>query len=145
MASMSGFFDTVAFVNARKKNQLVEIADHYGVVIAERSCKDELRTAILFSLIERGLINTTELGGKSGPMTVVQAASLTFEQQKELLALQLGQEKMRQDTEKIKLELEHTRLQLIRGQAFSWEIWDDGSSMLSTPGEFDVAANLRLV
>ena len=67
---------------------------------------------------------------------VVQATSSTFDQQKELLALQFEQErlkrqmereemfeleKMWQDTEKARLELEQYRLQFINGQAFSGE------------------------
>lgn len=82
------------------------------------------------TLFERGLLNKAELVADSGPMsvpTLVHAASLTFEQQKELLALQFEQEKLRshfereeklelekmqQDAEKSKLELENFRLQL---------------------------------
>lgn len=34
---------TVAFANGCKKDQLVQIADHYGIAVAEKKCKEEIR------------------------------------------------------------------------------------------------------
>lgn len=134
-------------MNSCRKAQLMEIADRYGIVVAEKSRKDELKETVLLSLFERVL---------------VQAASLTFEQQKELLSLQFEQEKlrrhmereerielerlqqtgklelekMRQDNEKMKLEIKHTRLQLIReGKVSLWGSGvEDGASLGAAPG-----------
>lgn len=49
IASLRVFFksQTVAFVNGCKKVQLLELADHYDVVVADKSCKEELRRAVL--------------------------------------------------------------------------------------------------
>ncbi len=64
------------------------------------------------ALSERGVLHKAELEAKSVPVsvpvpTVVQATSLTFEQQKELLALQFEQEKLHRHMEREeRLELE---------------------------------------
>lgn len=126
MASVSEFFETptLAFINKSKKAQLLEIIDHYGIVVEGKNPKDELREAVLVSLFEGGILHKAELGVESQPTLAAPAVApptgLTFEQQKELLALQfdleklrraekLELEKMRQDTERKKLELEQTR------------------------------------
>ncbi len=125
----------------------MEIADHYGITVAEKNCK-KIKTALLLSLFEQGVLLKVELCAAKveslsmpvcGPV-VVQTVGLTFEQQKQLLALWFDQEKlrrllereqkleldklrqaeklelerMRQNTEKMKLELENSKLQLIR-------------------------------
>ena len=55
---------TFAFVNC-KKAQLMYIAGNYGIVVAEKSCKDELRKTVLFSLFENGVLHKEELRAES--------------------------------------------------------------------------------
>lgn len=88
MASLAEFFETptAGYINGFKKDQLVEIADHYCIVVAGINLKEEIRKAILLSLFERG--------------------------EKLWQVEKLELEKMRQNTEQMKLELEQSKLQL---------------------------------
>lgn len=96
---------------------------------------------------------------------------VSFEQQKELLLLKFEQEKLCRNTEreekldierlrqaerfefermrqneKRKLEMEHLQVQLIReGKVSIGSAAEIGGSLGVAPGNFDVAANLRLV
>lgn len=93
----------MGFINGCEKDQLVEMADHYGIVVAAKNRKEEIRKAVLLSLFERGVLHKSELDAAAAvpakmPVSVpavVQTAGLTFEQQKELLALQFEQEMLR--------------------------------------------------
>ncbi|KAM3610731.1 uncharacterized protein V6R79_008142 [Siganus canaliculatus] len=134
MASLAAFFEapSVAFLKTCKKDELSRIADHFGITVPERVHKDELRDVIVSSLLDQGVLQQREkevsedhLSRKASLKIASQVAELTFEQQKELLSMQLEQEKLRrqelfeleklrQNTEKIRLELEHSKLQLMR-------------------------------
>ncbi|KAM3611452.1 uncharacterized protein V6R79_018685 [Siganus canaliculatus] len=134
MASLAAFFEapSVAFLKTCKKDELSRIADHFCITVPERVHKDELRDVIVSSLFDQGVLQQREkevseehLSRKASLKVASQVAELTFEQQKELLSMQLEQEKLRrqemfeleklrQNTEKMRLELEHSRLQLMR-------------------------------
>ena len=69
----------------------------------------------LSSLFEQGVLQKSESGATGVVPVVVQTAGLTFEQQKELLAMQFEQEKLELRLEKLeqeKLQLEQEKLQL---------------------------------
>lgn len=106
--------------------------DYSGITVAEKLRKDELQTVVLSSLFDQGVLQGSEkgvreaqLGPSPGSWTAApHTAGLTFEQQKELLTLQFEQDKLRrqetlelerlrQSTERMKLELEQSRLQFI--------------------------------
>ncbi|KAM3582751.1 uncharacterized protein V6R79_025465, partial [Siganus canaliculatus] len=134
MASLAAFFEapSVAFLKTCKKDELSRIADHFCITVPERVHKDELRDVIVSSLFDQGVLQQREkevseeqLSQKGSLKVASQVAELTFEQQKELLSMQLEQEKLRrqemfeleklrQNTEKMRLELEHCKLQLMR-------------------------------
>lgn len=70
------------------KEQLIIIAQHFSVEVDQRRTKETLKGIIRANLCESGVLLDTEdraLGTKK--------ASLTFEQQKELLLLKLEHEK----------------------------------------------------
>ncbi len=52
MASLAGFFEapSVTFMKACKKDDLLCIADHFGVTVAEKLREDELQNVVLSSL-----------------------------------------------------------------------------------------------
>ncbi|KAL7391567.1 hypothetical protein ABVT39_011203 [Epinephelus coioides] len=131
------------FLQGCTKEQLLNIAEHYGVVVAGSKRKDDIKETVLSYLFDQGILQKSELGAAEAESVAAQGsvlagvqAGLSFEQQKELLAMQLQQEqlrlenrekerkfelekqleleRLRQGTERMKIELEQTRLQLIR-------------------------------
>ncbi|KAI9535308.1 hypothetical protein NQZ68_002862 [Dissostichus eleginoides] len=114
MASLSVFVDapSVSFLDDCKKAQLVDIAGHYKIAVVGSKRKDEIKAVIVSSLFEQGVLQKSEFGVAGVVPVVVQTAGLTFEQQKELLAMQFEQEKL-----ELRLEQERLQLQLeLRGQ-----------------------------
>ncbi|KAI9537666.1 hypothetical protein NQZ68_022327 [Dissostichus eleginoides] len=108
--------------NDCKKAQLVDIAEHYKIAVVGSKRKDEIKTVIVSSLFEQGVLQKSEFGAAGVVPVVVQTAGLTFEQQKELLAMQFEQEKLRLEEDKLELRLEQEELRLeqekleLRGQ-----------------------------
>ncbi|KAG1932777.1 hypothetical protein F2P79_020923 [Pimephales promelas] len=117
------------------KEQLLKIAEHYSIVVAgDKRIKENIKMTVKAELIERGII-TEEIEDPSPIPTIkpIQVQGLTFEQQKELLVMQMDHEKLkheleikkqieleriRQQTEKSKLDLEEYRLSL--GEEGRW-------------------------
>uniref|UniRef100_A0A3B4ZKQ1 Gypsy retrotransposon integrase-like protein 1 n=1 Tax=Stegastes partitus TaxID=144197 RepID=A0A3B4ZKQ1_9TELE len=113
-----------------KKEQLLRLVEHYDVDVPEKSRRDDIEAALRSSLVEQGFIcqNEQVKGAAAEPFKFsVQTHGLTFEQQKELLLLQLEHdrtkheseirqnieiEKIRQQIEREKLEVEGYRLSL---------------------------------
>ncbi|KAI9517248.1 hypothetical protein NQZ68_008507 [Dissostichus eleginoides] len=109
MASLSAFVDapSVSFLDDHKKAQLVDIAEHYKIAVVGSKRKDEIKAVIVSSLFEQGVLQKSEFGAAGVVPVVVQTAGLTFEQQKELLAMQFEQDGLQ-----LELRLEQERLQL---------------------------------
>ncbi|KAI9522742.1 hypothetical protein NQZ68_033840 [Dissostichus eleginoides] len=95
--ALSAFVDapSVSFLDDCKKAQLVDIAEHYKIAVVGSKRKDEIKAVIVSSLFEQGVLQKSEFGVAGVVPVVVQTAGLTFEQQKELLAMQFEQEKLR--------------------------------------------------
>lgn len=55
---LSDFYEApcAVFLDSCKKDQLVEIAEHYGIVLQEGLLKDELKMFVLLSLFEMGVL-----------------------------------------------------------------------------------------
>lgn len=172
MASLVAFFEAPsrAFVDGCKKEQLIKIAQHYSIEVSANNRKDDLKQIILSALVQQGILQESVLGAAESmsipvsapPMT--QMSGFSFEQQKEMLVMQLELEKLRQQdrdkdrrlecekflelekirhsTERMKLELEHSKLQLIMEGKLSCPESDPGSSAL---GGVDIISDLRLV
>ncbi|KAI9536171.1 hypothetical protein NQZ68_036269 [Dissostichus eleginoides] len=68
----------------------------------------------LSSLFEQGVLQKSEFGAAGVVPVVVQTAGLTFEQQKELLAMQFEQDRLqlRLEEDRLQLRLEQERLEL---------------------------------
>lgn len=164
MASLSGFFKspTVAFVNSCKKDQLFSIASHYGIDVPDKCHKEELKGVVLSYLFDQGVLHKSEPRMELAPESesapaVMDAAGLTFEQRKELLLLQYEQvkmqkrmdkeqelelERLRHNPERMKLDLERSRLQLIQEGKLTPAGLDVSSGVSDLSGG-EVAANLR--
>lgn len=74
------------------KEQLVKIAQHYSIEVEPKRTKENLKSIIKANLQEFGVLGDTEVKTSLGK-TRGSVAGLTFEQQKELLILQLDHEK----------------------------------------------------
>jgi len=174
MASVSEFFDapTAAFITSCTKEQLVQIADHYDINIMGKRQKEEIKADILASLLGKGVLKgevRLDSAGRAPVSLPMVAPDLTFEQQRQLLVLQYEQqvelerirqverqgemaqqvelEKIRQSTEIMKLEIQQSRLQLIRdGKLSLTESGAEDFFSVSRPtGGMDIVSNLRLV
>lgn len=83
------------------REQLVEIARHYRIDFAEDILKDELKAEVMLTLFERGVLPRGSGGAGAEPLVgssqspVKPDGLLTFEQQRELLRLQLEVEQAR--------------------------------------------------
>ena len=110
------------------KEQLLRIAEHYEVDIPDKKLKESVKTCLRDGLFEAGVLCWQPV---SSPVTSVvpNPGALTFEQQKELLQLQLKQqlelerlkfekevelETIKHKTECAKLEMQQHQLQLVR-------------------------------
>ncbi|KAL7396595.1 hypothetical protein ABVT39_008360, partial [Epinephelus coioides] len=103
------------------KEQLIKLADHYSVDVGDRKLKGEIKVALKIKLVELGIFRSVPVPLAPPAVSLpVQVQGLTFEQQKELLLLQMEHDKIkfemeakkqleleviRQQTEKVKLEL----------------------------------------
>ena len=109
MTSLSAFVDapSVSFLDNCQKAQLVEIAEHYDIAVVGSKRKHDIKTVIVSSLFEQGVLQKSESGAAGFVPVVVQTAGLTFEQQKELLAMQFDQQKLQLE---MRLEQEYSTL-----------------------------------
>lgn len=130
------------------KKQLLEVADKFEIPLTtkDKSLKEGLGLVIKAALVKLGIL-TCELGSplpligdqeqtkKKFPEGTV--TSLTFEQQKQLLLLEMEKNKMSQEVELRRLDVEAQRFALIReGRLGNYD---------STPKAFDVARALKLM
>uniref|UniRef100_A0A3B4TE40 Gypsy retrotransposon integrase-like protein 1 n=1 Tax=Seriola dumerili TaxID=41447 RepID=A0A3B4TE40_SERDU len=152
------------FLNKCTKEQLLKVAEHFEIDISDRRLKDTVKSMLTANLTEMGVL-AVEPGcppdaGVSQPF--IAESNFTFEQQKEVLKMQLEHDKMRQveiekqlaieklrfQTEQAKLQFQQNTLDLMK----SGKSMGDGSfevdASLSVPGSskcFDVLGNLRLL
>ncbi|KAK0131239.1 hypothetical protein N1851_034061 [Merluccius polli] len=93
------------------KEQLLKLSDHYSVAVIDRRQKDDIKIALRLKLVELGVLASGPV--PASPPTVgmpFQTQGLTYEQQKELLLLQLEHEKCKYEMEaKKQIELEMIR------------------------------------
>lgn len=179
---MAGIEEFVAapcedFLDRCTKDQLLKVADEYDLDLSglgDKRRKDTVKSAVKLQLVEKGVLVTGQQ--KTGqPVTVplgVFPGNLTFEQQKELMSLQISFEKekqelelekqkmdmekhkleadkqveierLRRETEQAKTDLQNTRLTLVKEGKLSGDVLlDEGRSSLSSP---DMVSNLRLL
>lgn len=116
------------------KEQLVEIARHYRISFEDDVLKDELKALVMLTLYERGVLPRGAGGAAAVPLDassrspVKTEGLLTFEQQERLLRLQL--------------ELENTKLQLVRESAVGGA---GGSGAARARETSEGSSNLRYV
>ncbi|KAI9529444.1 hypothetical protein NQZ68_011153 [Dissostichus eleginoides] len=133
--------------------QLLIIAEHFSVeVVGDKRLKSTIKASIVSALCETGVF-PAEKEGVVKPL--LQASSLSFEQQKEMLLLQLSHDKMRyemefekeiavermrQETEKAKIDMEGQRLSMGRDGAVlgEWHGVQVPKSPPRTKGNFGI-------
>ena len=134
---------------------LLKIVGHYDINIGENVLKEEIKGSLRAALFENGVLQSP-----SGNVAFVgsTAVVLTFEQQKELLLLQMVRDKigiekqgLRYSSEKEKFKLQQYRLDLIK----AGRLWDDAGAEWSEESSvasgsqslkmFDVVGNMRIV
>ncbi|XP_058624793.1 uncharacterized protein LOC131536088 isoform X3 [Onychostoma macrolepis] len=93
--------------NAQKK-RLLKIADRYEIVISDKRLKENIKVILRTNLIEKGILKMEE----SGSVVSSLQTNLSFEQQKELLLLQMEHERLKHRSEQGKIELEKAKLEL---------------------------------
>lgn len=147
MASLSEFYDAPfeGFLGGCTKEQLFQIAGHYAIEVDEKKRKGEVRDIVLSALREMGVFGAGEtssdiatLGVPVSARVSISGPELTFEQRKELMMLQIEQDKLRFQAERElrMLDLEKYQLSLVH---------EGRLSAVDGAGSFDVGRNLRLV
>ncbi|XP_030271930.1 uncharacterized protein LOC115581177 isoform X1 [Sparus aurata] len=169
-------------LNCYKKDQLLKLADFYKVELPKKLSKEELLKTLKDKLAESGIlsglgdgapVSVTDSADKASPVVSRSVPSvagygvgLTFEQQKQLLLLQLQHEqknvleveKLRQEARLREVELAHVQAnKQMELQRYKFELMSAGKLQpeSSTAGvavshvlpthSFDVTVNLRLV
>ena len=88
------------------KEQLLKISEHYAVVVEDMCLKENIKVALKLNLVEMGVMTADpEVLSPVVTTILVQMQGLTFEQQKELLLIQMEQEKCKQELE-VKKQIE---------------------------------------
>ncbi|XP_039537129.1 uncharacterized protein LOC120485420 [Pimephales promelas] len=107
-------------LNGCTKEQLLSIAEHYEIVIKDKRLKENVKTALKIELIKQGILDI-EMEEKDVPIAPDLKSNLSFEQQKELLLLQMDHENIKlraeqgkRELEKAKLDLEFLKLNLVK-------------------------------
>ena len=156
MASVDEFVHSPSdhLLNQYTKDQLLKIADHYGIDIGDKRLKENIKAILKANLVEVGILKREEFQPK------VTNVALSFEQQKELLTMQLEHEKLKQqkelemqlELEQMKFKMEQTKLQL---EQYKLDLIKEGKlndsadrDSLGSSDFFprcDVSAKLRLV
>ncbi|XP_024908484.1 uncharacterized protein LOC103397242 [Cynoglossus semilaevis] len=156
MASIDEFFQAPSdhLLTQYTKEQLLKIADNYGVEIGDKRLKENIRTILKTNLVESGILKREEFQAQGTN------ATLNFEQQKELLKMQLEYEKLKQErelevqlelekmkfkTEQTKLELEHYKLNLIKDGKLNECSGRDSVGFSETSSRSDLSTKLKMV
>ena len=151
--NIEDFFDSPSeeWLDLCTKEQLLKIAEHYEIDIGDKRLKDRVKAILKSNLFEIKVLTDPPVGPPVTALSQMLTSGLTFEQQKELLMIQLDhdkfklraeldKEKIRQQTEQAKLDMEQTRLSLVREGRLS-----AGDVSRNSSDESDVLGNLRLV
>ncbi|KAL3967153.1 FMS-like tyrosine kinase 1 [Sarotherodon galilaeus] len=155
MATVDAFVQSPSeeLLNSYTKEQLLKLVEHYDVDVGDKRLKDEIKGALKAALVKKGVLpgKMQTLGAEVDQSVVSTAVALSFEQQKELLLLQMERDKLsiekervRHSLEKEKMELEQYRLDLIKAGKLSGGVEAKESSPQGVE-TFDVVRNLRLV
>lgn len=116
--------------------QLIRVAEHFGLDVGDKRMRENMKNILKANLFDEGCFKAPAAGPVgSSVVSDRDDVTLTFEQRKELLCLQM--EKLKHETELKRLELDERRLTLHARDARDFV---GGSS-----SSFDVGGSLRLV
>lgn len=175
MASISDFYaaPSIEFLQTSQKKVLLQIAKYYGIKMSGKGSKSEISNSIITALKGKGVLGEGEPQSGFSVTSKPELVStpfdgLTFEQRKELMQLQFEQERMKaekqielerveaekeiqlervkQETEKMKLELQQYKLNLIRDGKIQNDVSSGEQSFSTCPtGPVDMSSCLRLM
>ena len=115
MISPEDFYDAPSrsMLEAYKKDEILEIATHYGVTISSTDvrAKDKMIATLVEGLVKKGVLPgsiSPPEGTENLPGALMGASSstgpgLSFSEQKEILMLQMQYERMKQETQRSQL------------------------------------------
>ncbi|KAL4009454.1 hypothetical protein ACER0C_003306 [Sarotherodon galilaeus] len=155
MATVDAFVQSPSeeLLNSYTEEQLLKLVEHYDVDVGDKRLKDEIKGVLKVALVKKGVLpcKMQAFVAEVDQSVVSTAVALSFEQQKELLLLQMERDKLsiekervRHSLEKEKMELEQYRLDLIKAGKLSGGVEAKESSPQGVK-TFDVVRNLRLV
>lgn len=134
------------------KKQLLEVAEKYEIIFTtkEKSLKEGVVFVVKTALIDLGILVVSESGvtGDQGEkvVPVYTLSSLSFEEQKELLLLEMEKSRISQEVELRKLDIESQRFALIREGKMGCHSGNLQASIVSpAPKVFDVSRSLNLM
>ena len=152
MAEVKAFVDAPSEegLNTFNRDQLLKIAEHYNIDVGDQRLKANIKAIVKACLYDMDILIAPQ-STTANQVEDSASVGLTFEQQKELLTLQvelkekdLEMEELRHKTEMAKLDIEHQRLALIK----SGEIREGTKGQESAVGQTrptDIVNSLRLV
>nr|XP_033957166.1 uncharacterized protein LOC117460055 [Pseudochaenichthys georgianus] len=170
MASIEDFVESPNedLLDTYKKDQLLRVADHYGLELPKKLNKEELLVEIKAQLVEKSILSvflgptskqSIESGNVSGVAPVLSGlgVGLSFKEQKELLMLHLERdveiEKLRQNARLQEAEIAQVQVrQKLDLERYRLELMSEGKLPAETRRAaetanqaFDIAVNLRIV
>ncbi|XP_033942524.1 uncharacterized protein cep104 isoform X1 [Pseudochaenichthys georgianus] len=170
MASIEDFVESPNedVLGTYKKDQLLRVADHYGLELPKKLNKEELLVEIKAQLVEKSILSvflgptskqSIESGNVSGVAPVLSGlgVGLSFKEQKELLMLHLERdveiEKLRQNARLQEAEIAQVQVrQKLDLERYRLELMSEGKLPAETRRAaetanqaFDIAVNLRIV
>lgn len=171
MAGVGGFIDAPSekLLEQCSREQLVKIADHYDIAVGDKRLKENVKVILKENVYDMGVLippkKSPSSANRAGAVsqTSLSDLSLNFEQQKEMLRLRmqlelelervrqqadlekaLALEKMRQQTEMARLDLESERLSLIK-EGKLCDMSRSEESVRGRDNSSDILNSLRLV
>ena len=151
------------FLDLCSKEQLLEIADHYKVDVGDRRRKTQtIKWVLMANLTEMGILPETGTeGSDSTVLPLPSQGQFSFEQQKELLLIQLEMERTKQqgviekerveiekgkiEMEKLRINLQREKVELVKEGKMDQNLLATGGSSAIEKRPFDLVTNLRLM
>lgn len=141
MVDINAFIESPSYTLLGKcmKEQLLRIADHYEIDVVDKKRKESIKAELKLKLCERDILSMDKDLIVSAQMQSDSPSVLTFEQQKELLLLQMEHERLKQHSEYDRMELEKAKIEV---EVLKLRLMKEGREDRVT---FAVNSNLKFV
>lgn len=150
MADIDQFVESPSYVLLNKctKEQLLKIAEYYEVKLSDKRIKESsIKTELRNKLVDKKVLTAEMSESDQHVKSLTTQSALTFDQQKELLLLQMEHEKIKQKSERDKIELDKARMDL---QYLKLKLIEEGKvgdvgSIVGQSEKFPLNQSLKLV